>query len=346
MPHKIKILLYPIAMIYGLVMRLRNHLYNTGHKKEISFNVMTIGVGNLAMGGTGKTPLTEYLIKTLKHKYKIAVLSRGYGRSLSGIRMADKDATVRTIGDEPMQVFRKFGDEVVVAVGENRLLAIPQILQENPDINLVILDDIYQHRKVKPALNLLLTSYSSPFYFDFIFPAGWLREPRHSARRADAVIVTKCPPGMEDGEMQKIKKSIAVYSSAPVLFSSLQYGKPLPFGSAAETGDCVVLISAIANNSLFVDHCFSQHKVVRHFAFEDHHFYSEREVRSIIEFAKKSGASLLTTEKDMVKLIEYRTVIENSPWFYLPVDTYFMKDEGILHGMILKKYSTLNSHQN
>ena len=216
---------------------------------------MTIGVGNLVMGGTGKTPLTEYLIRTLKDRYKIAVLSRGYGRSSTGFKILSKGDTVKSIGDEPMQVYRKYGDEVIVAVGENRLLAIPQILQENEKLNLIILDDIYQHRKVKPSFNILLTNYESPFYFDFIFPAGWLREPRRGARRADAIIVNKCPSKIERPEMERVRNSIKEYSDAPVFFTSVTYRKPISMVGSAVLKDKIVLVSAIANNYLFRNYC-------------------------------------------------------------------------------------------
>jgi tetraacyldisaccharide 4'-kinase len=333
-------------MVYGLIMRLRNHLYNIGYKKEISFDVMTIGVGNLVMGGTGKTPLAEYLIRLLREKFKIAVLSRGYGRSSSGVKMVGLHDTVRSVGDEPMQVFKKFRNDAVVAVGENRLLAIPEILQAHPEVNMIVLDDIYQHRKVKPTLNLLLTNFASPFYFDWIFPAGWLREPRLGARRADAIIVTKCPAKITIDEMEVVKKSIRAYSPAPIFFTSLKYDKPVPFGSGVDVGGSVVLVSAIANNYLFRNHCSSVFNVIKHFAFEDHHNCTDQELQSITNLARSNGASIVTTEKDMVKLIERQAGIADSPWFYLPVSIFFLQGEPDFYGMILEKASTLHSRQN
>lgn len=333
-------------MVYALVMRLRNHLYDIGYKKEISFDVMTIGVGNLVMGGSGKTPLTEYLIMLLKDKFKIAVLSRGFGRSTSWIRMVTTEETVRSVGDEPIQVFRKFASDVIVAVGANRLIAIPQILQENPEVDLIVLDDIYQHRKVKPTLNLLLTNFSSPFYFDFVFPAGWLREPRRGARRADAVLVSKCPSKMTQEDMNRFKQSIKKYSEAPVFFTSVKYEDPVPFGDATKMDSPIVLVSAIANNYLFRDYCSSEYTVIKHFTFEDHHYYTEQEVQNISEFARSKNASIITTEKDMVKLIDHKQIIGTASWFYLPVSVYFLNDEKDFHGMILAKARALHSRQN
>jgi tetraacyldisaccharide 4'-kinase len=335
--QRLKILLYPIAILYGLVVRLRNHLYDIGYKKEIEFEVMTIGVGNLAMGGTGKTPMTEYLIQLLRDKFKIAVLSRGYGRSSSGIKTLGKMDSVRVVGDEPMQVFRKFGNDVVVTVAENRLLAIPHILHNNPNVNLIILDDVYQHRQVKPAINLLLTNYQSPFYFDLIFPAGWLREPRLGAERADAIIVSKCDDDMKPDEKEVVKSSIRKYSTAPIFFSGLKYDEPVAMSSVAEFRNPVVVVSAIANNYLFGNYCSSVFDVKKHFTFGDHHFYTESEIRSINEFAASHKASLVTTEKDMVKLVEMKANLGVAPWFYLPMHIYLLSDETTFHGMILEK---------
>jgi tetraacyldisaccharide 4'-kinase len=344
--HRLKILLYPLALIYALVVRLRNHLYNIGYKKEISFQVMTIGVGNLVMGGSGKTPMTEYLIRMLKDQFKIAVLSRGYGRQSTGIKLLTDADTVRQVGDEPMQVFRKFSDSITVAVGENRLLAIPQILTERPETDLVILDDVFQHRKVKPTVNLLLTTHESPFYFDFIFPAGWLREPRHGARRADAIIVTKCPRNLTKDSMDVMRTSIARYSQAPVFFTALQYEEPIAFGLPGSMAGPVVLVSAIANNYLFKNYCAMRFEVARHFTFEDHHFCTEVELQEITAYAKARNASIITTEKDMVKLREHSAIIAQASWFYMPVQIVFLNGEADFRGMILEKSRALQSSQN
>jgi tetraacyldisaccharide 4'-kinase len=335
--HRLKILLFPFAILYGLVMRLRNHLYNIGYRKEISFDVMTIGVGNLAMGGTGKTPLSEYLIKRFKDQFHIAVLSRGYGRKTFGIKIATKEDTIHSIGDEPLQVFKKFGEEIVIAVGENRLLAIPQILQERPEINMIILDDVYQHRKVKPTVNLLLTNYASPFYFDFIFPVGWLREPRQSARRADAIVVSKCDDDMKAEERERVRNSIRKYSQAPIFFTGLKYGRPIPFGSSKEFKKIVVVVSAIANNYLFGNYCASAFEVVHHTRFEDHHYFSDADLQPIIQLAIEKNASIVTTEKDMVKLMERKNQVSNAPWFYVPIESYFLDGEEDFNKLILEK---------
>jgi tetraacyldisaccharide 4'-kinase len=208
------------------------------------------------------------------------------------------------------------------------------------------LDDVYQHRKVKPALNLLLTTHDSPFYFDLIFPAGWLREPRRGARRADAIVVTKCPSKMTMDEMHIMKASIAKYSNAPVYFTALQYDAPIAFGQEQHVSNKVVLLSAIANNYLFKNYCSEHFSVVKHVTFEDHHFYTEAELRSIIAFAKTQNASILTTEKDMVKLKEHAALVEQAPLFFMPMRIVFLNGEADFHGMILAKAQALKSQQN
>jgi tetraacyldisaccharide 4'-kinase len=250
------------------------------------------------------------------------------------------------VGDEPMQMFRKFDTSVTIAVGENRLLAIPQILNERPETDLVILDDVFQHRKVKPTVNLLLTTHESPFYFDFIFPAGWLREPRRGARRADAIIVTKCPRNLAKDSMDVMRTSIAKYSNAPIFFTTLQYEEPIAFGQPGSITGPVVLVSAIANNYLFKNYCAMRFDVARHFAFEDHHFCTEAELREITAYAKTRNASIITTEKDMVKLREHSAIIAQTPWFYMPVQIVFLNGEEDFRGMILEKSRALQSSQN
>lgn len=327
-------------------MRLRNHLYNIGYKKEFSFDVFTIGVGNLVMGGTGKTPMTEYLIRRFHSQFKMAVLSRGYGRRTSGFKISNEVDTAWSIGDEPLQIYRKFGRSVVVAVGENRLMSIPEILHRYPTVDFVVMDDSFQHRRVKPAVNLLLTNYSTPFYFDSVFPVGWLREPRAGARRADAIIVNKCPDSLEAQEMETFKRCIARFSKAPVFFSSLKYDEPIAFGSAHKIADTIVLVSALANNYLFGNYCATVFQVVKHFEFPDHHFYTPEEIDSIIQWAKERGASIVTTEKDMVKLVEGGQSIAQSPWFYLPINIVFLEREEEFHGIILDKANAMQSTKN
>lgn len=337
MARYFKLLLYPLALLYALVVRFRNHLYNIGFKKEIEFEVPVISIGNLVMGGTGKTPMSEFLIRKFSSHFNIAVLSRGYGRTSIGFKILTAQDTAKSVGDEPLQVFRKFGGKVTVAVGESRLLAIPQILIEKPEINLILLDDAYQHRKVKPLFNILLTNFDSPFYNDFIFPSGWLREPRRGARRASAIVVTKCPPDLNTETRQTMQANIARHSQAPVFFATLGYETPVPFGNSAHLQKEVVVISAVANNFQFGNYCKAQFQVHQHFAFADHHYYSNAELQAVVIRANELNASILTTEKDMVRILESDKNILNAPWFYVPVAHQLLEGEVTFCGMILDK---------
>lgn len=225
-----KILLYPLSVLYDAVTRFRNHLYNIRYKPRIHFETMVISVGNLAVGGTGKTPMVEYLIQLLKDQYKLATLSRGYGRKTKGFHFLNQEDTAEKVGDEPLQFFKKFGTEVVITVGEERALAIPEILFHHEETEIILLDDAFQHRKVDRDLNILLTAYASPFFADIILPAGRLREARKEAARADMVVVTKCPENLSETEQQHFKTRIKQYTvpEVPIFFSSIKYEVPVP----------------------------------------------------------------------------------------------------------------------
>jgi tetraacyldisaccharide 4'-kinase len=192
----LRILLLPVAWLYEGITRLRNWLYDKGYKKSTSFPLPVISVGNLTVGGTGKTPHVEYLVRLLKDQRQLVTLSRGYGRQTKGFLIADEQANAATIGDEPMQFYQKFGHQIKVAVGEKRVPAIEQILRLYPKTEIILLDDAFQHRAVRPCFSILLSDYHRPFYTDFVLPAGRLRESRKGAGRADAVIFSKCPQNL------------------------------------------------------------------------------------------------------------------------------------------------------
>ena len=326
----LRILLYPMAMAYNFVTGLRNRLYDRGLKPSVSFELPVINVGNLTVGGTGKTPLIEYLIRLLAPNHKVATLSRGYGRTTTGFRVAGPADSAATLGDEPMQFYQKYGDRVTVAVGEERALAISNILQDHSDTEIILLDDAYQHRKVRPSLNILLSDYNRPFYDDLLLPAGRLRESRQGAARADVVIVTKCPPEISDDEMMDIDQQVRRYVEKPVFFTHIRYGNPTPFtGSARKLGDEMVLITGIANAKPLVHHLKQAFNLVKHFDFTDHHTYKASDLE---DFARALNAhpqaSFLTTEKDKVKLAapSFREAIEKIPLFYLPIEVEFIKN--------------------
>ncbi len=327
----LRILLYPFALIFDVITRVRNYLYDIGQKPSFSFEVPVLSVGNLNVGGSGKTPMVEYLIRLLQSGGRIATLSRGYGRTTRGVRFASDEESATTIGDEPFQLYRKFGSRVLITVGEDRAFAIPHILHQQPETKTVILDDAFQHRPVKPHLSILLTDFARPFYADWILPTGMLRESRHGAGRADIIVVTRCPKELEETSMKHVTGSIARYAPGkPVFFAALSYGEVAAFGNSAKVSDHVVIISGLANAKPFEEYIRSKYTVVRHFEFRDHHRYTAREIRSIAEYCKNGAkpVSLVTTEKDMVRLLDVglRPLIEMMPWFYVPVEMRFVKN--------------------
>ncbi|HEY5692336.1 MAG TPA: tetraacyldisaccharide 4'-kinase, partial [Cyclobacteriaceae bacterium] len=301
------VLLYPFAVLFRIATGIRNHLYSIGYKRSFQFGVPVISVGNLSLGGSGKTPAIEYLIRLLRNREKIATLSRGYGRRTKGLRFATEADNVESLGDEPYQFYRKFGKEVQVVVGEDRAFAIPNILHGFEQTSILLLDDAYQHRSVRPHLNILLTDYAKPFYEDYLIPMGRLREGRVGAMRADIIIITKCPEYL-DAESQKIiKEKVDKFAySKPVFFSYIQYGSPVSFFDPQEKMKSkVVLLSGIAKAKPLLSYIKGNFELVKHFGFRDHHMYTLNELAQVKKFiqAQPDPVSLITTEKDMVRLL-------------------------------------------
>lgn len=332
----LRLLLYPFALLFDAITSIRNRLYETGVQRSTRFEVPVIGVGNLSVGGTGKTPMVEYLIRLLSPKMKVATLSRGYKRKSSGIRIADSKDDASTIGDEPFQYFTKFGDTVVVAVGEERVMAIPYILHEYPDTGVVLLDDAFQHRRVRPAFQILLTDYNNLFTNDFLLPAGNLREAKRGANRADVVVVTKCPPHITDDEMMEIEGAIRRYSSRPVFFSGICYRNLVPVTEHAPyRPEKVVLVTGIANPAPMADYLRQSHQIVRHFSFSDHHAYTADELRSICDAAARLQAIVVTTEKDIVRMDVSVFKSASASLYYLPIEIELLKSGKDFDEMVL-----------
>ena len=327
-------LFFPISFIYGAIIWFRNWLFDKNILKSTSFNFPLICVGNLAVGGTGKTPMAEYLIRLLKNDFITATLSRGYKRKTKGFGIANENTTALEIGDEPMQFHKKFPD-VTVAVGEERLVAIPQLLQEKPDTEVIILDDAFQHRSVKAGLNILLTEYKDLYTRDFLMPAGDLRDVRHSAKRAEIIIVTKCKPDLSVEEKDAIIEELNPTAAQTVYFTRIQYTTPYHLFSKKEnnfSGSAdILLVCGIANpNPLkeFLTRHVHSYDMLR---YADHHIFDSddlKEIKKQFGKIKSSEKRILTTEKDGVRMQKFETELADFPIYVIPIQHSFLFDEG------------------
>ena len=332
----LKLLLLPVALLYGIAVACRNWLYNSGILPSAEFNRAVIVIGNLAAGGTGKTPMTEYLIRLLQEKFPLATLSRGYKRHTQGFIIADKDSTSFQIGDEPLQFKKKFPD-LIVSVDENRKQGIQKLLEKFPQLKVILLDDAFQHRRVKPGLSLLLTDYGRIFYDDFLLPAGTLREWRAGKKRADIIIVTKCPDNLTPVEKRILHKKISPEAHQHVLFSHIKYGAPVPvFASPSpsrlpERGPAI-LLTGISNPLPLYDHLKAKGMDVISHSYPDHHEFTIVEVNKVVEaFKNISGdnKAIITTEKDAMRLDKpgLVEVLGKLPVYYVPIETMFDEKE-------------------
>jgi tetraacyldisaccharide 4'-kinase len=332
--------LLPFSYLYAGIMHTRNWLYDAGVLPSSAFRVPVINVGNLTVGGTGKTPHVEYLVRLLAPR-KTAILSRGYKRQTTGFVLADAQASAATIGDEPFQYYQEFKD-ITVAVCEDRVAGIRQLLHLFPDTAVILLDDAFQHRPVQAHWNILLTDYNRLFFQDAVLPAGRLREGRQGARRSDMVVVSKCPAGLEPEIRNHISQQIHRYTKpgVPVFFSHYQYREAVAFGSAATCNPDIVLLTGIARPETLVQHLTRQgFRIIRHFNFQDHHAYTQQDIQEISNFAASAGpVSLLTTQKDWTKLLDpaLREQVRSLPFFYLPIRVAFEWDQDVFDELILQ----------
>jgi tetraacyldisaccharide 4'-kinase len=331
-------LLFPLAVLYDAATSVRNRLYDLSIRPSASFDIPVISVGNLAVGGTGKTPMVEHLIRLLSKNYNVATLSRGYGRKTSGFRIAGDMDAADSIGDEPFQFYTKFGNKVKVTVGEERALAITNILQEFPDVNTILLDDAFQHRRVNPTFQILLTVYGNLFFDDWLLPAGRLRESKAGAKRSDVIVVTKCPERLSEDEMMVIEHKIHRYTNKPVFFTTIHYGAPIALNNVSSTLDKkVVLVSGLANADHLSTYLKTNFELVHHFEFSDHHRYRDTELHEVVALAKKENAQIVTSEKDAVKLKDSRFAkhMQQASWFYIPIEIGFIKSGRDFDAMVL-----------
>lgn len=331
--------LAPLAFLYGIATRFRNYLFNIGYSRSFNYQIMVIAVGNLSVGGTGKSPMTEYLIRLLHKAYALSTLSRGYKRKSKGFLFADKYTTVAEIGDEPYQMYLKYGKVAKIAVGEERAIAIPNILLEHPETQIVIMDDGYQHRSVNPDLSILLSDYSYPFYEDHLLPWGRLREAKIGAKRAQAVLITKCPELINDDEMTRIKGRVRHHAGQdmPVFFSKIIYSRPRSLtDNSSPEANRFVAFAGLANNERFNSYVNSNYEVLETIDYPDHHAYSEADIEELVEKAEEAKASLITTEKDIVKFRDKKLakLFGRMKLYYLSIEHQFINSGNVFDDLV------------
>lgn len=328
----LRVLLFPFAILYGWITSIRNILFNKGILKSTSFDIPIIAVGNLSVGGTGKTPQIEYLIRLLSENYKVATLSRGYKRKSTGFILADHSATAEIIGDEPFQYYKKF-PKIRVAVDANRTNGIQKLLNQINPPEIILLDDAYQHRKVKADLYILLTAYNDLYSDDFMLPTGNLRESRSGAKRAKIVIVTKCPPTLSLDEKNKIKVKLKLNSNQQLFFNSINYDDAV-FSATDQIAVSEiqitdkVLLAGIAKPEPFFNYLRKDNDEV--LKFSDHHHFSQSEIEEIKTIAKNK--LIITTEKDYVRIADK---FPKEQLFYLPIQSSFLAESFAFDEIIL-----------
>ena len=329
--QKVRLLLLPFSWIYGIITFVRNLFFDSGIFSTYIIPKKSICVGNLSVGGTGKTPHVAYLAQLLKNETKLSILSRGYGRKSKGFVLATSTTKVSEIGDEPMLYFKRFNSTLNVTVCERRKTGIENILELFPKNEIILLDDAFQHRAVKAGLNLLLTDFNSLFSKDFVLPAGNLREFRLGKKRADIIIVTKSPAELNQETKSKICNELG-FPSEKVFFSSIKYGDLIPFSeNPPETLENVLLITGIANPTPLYNYLNNKYKVEL-LSFSDHHEFTLEDIKLIQQkfdtFAQQNKA-IITTEKDYVRLENslHKDIILRLPWYYQSIDVEIDKKE-------------------
>ncbi|MBI4931353.1 MAG: tetraacyldisaccharide 4'-kinase [Bacteroidetes bacterium] len=343
----LKFLLFPFAFLYGAVIFFRNLVYDLGIFPVKEFETGIIVIGNLSVGGTGKSPMTEYLIRLLKEKFPLATLSRGYKRHTTGFLIAENDSTSFQIGDEPLQFKKKFPD-VIVSVDENRKHGIKKLLSQFPELKVILLDDGFQHRRVKAGLSILLSDYEKMFYDDFLLPVGSLREWRAGKKRADIIIVTKCPDNLSPVEKRIILKKINPEPHQQALFSHVRYGEikpilnpspregldtqsPFPLGRDGD-GLAVILLTGVSNPKPLEDYLKDKVQNIIPIHYPDHHEYTILEVTQLAErfnSITSQNKIIITTEKDAMRLDKLGLVeiIGKLPVYYIPIEVTFDEKE-------------------
>jgi tetraacyldisaccharide 4'-kinase len=316
----ISFFLFPLALIYGIVVYVRNFLYDIQFFKSKKSSIPSIVVGNLSMGGSGKTPMMLWLYSHLKDQKKIAFLSRGYGRNTKGFRQVNEMSTSDEVGDEPLLLYSKT-QNTLTFVCEDRILGIDRIHSLYPEVEYVLLDDAFQHRKLNADKYLLITEYNAPFFEDFYFPMGNLRDAKNQAKRADIIIISKCPDSLQDTEKEIFIKKINPLPHQSVFFATIEYEllkDVFENNNASFPEDCIV-VSGIANPKLFTEAVSKKTKLIKHFNYPDHHPFSNKDIDSWSNFS--DCKTIITTEKDAIRLLEHKDYLEskNLKLYSLPI---------------------------
>lgn len=330
------IFLYPLSIIWRLITDFRNHLYNSGILKSYKFNVPVICIGNITVGGTGKTPHSEYLIDLLKDNFKVTLLSRGYRRHTRGFQIAGPESNYRDIGDEPFQISRKFPG-ITVAVDRNRVNGIEKILETKPETDVIILDDGYQHRRITPGLSILLSDFGRLMFRDHLLPYGNLRESIRNINRADIILITKTPTALSEEDQKLIEAETGKLPRQKLFFTTFRYKEPVPVFAKAdrnsqisvnhETG--IVLVTGVADPEPLFDHLQTRYKEIIQMPFGDHHDYKEKDIENIRiawHSLRSNRKYVFTTEKDAVRLREFIYIAEPlmSSFYYIPIEIEFL----------------------
>jgi tetraacyldisaccharide 4'-kinase len=337
MLKRLNILLAPIALIYGLIVKIRNLLFDCKILKSVSFDKPIICVGNLTVGGTGKTPHVEYLIKLLSTKFNVATLSRGYGRKTKGFRYASTTSGAFEVGDEPLQIKTKY-PSIQVAVDANRVNGITRLIKENKKLDLIILDDAFQHRYVKPGLSILLIDYNRPITSDFFLPMGRLRDSLSEKRRADIVVVTKCPLNLCRESKESMVSKLKLKPSQSIYFTTITYGTPIPifkeFGTNLELnkGKEIFALAGIADPTFFFSYLENKSNLIEKHTFPDHYSFTKKQIYSIFDvYLKNRGINkaIVTTEKDATRLRGILSLDAEfmKALFYIPIEVEFLDNQ-------------------
>ncbi len=318
------ILLWPVGLLYGCIMALRNFLYFMGILKSKKYSLPVIGIGNLSTGGTGKTPHTEYILNLLKDN--TAVVSRGYGRTTKGVLEVQIGMPASDTGDEPLMLKTNHPNTPLV-LGERRTEAIDFLLNKYPETSAVLLDDAFQHRSVSPSVNILLTEFGNLFTHDYVLPAGNLREFRTGANRADAVVVTKCPQDLNEKAKQQLTNNIQLYTSAKVFFSAIEYGELQP-SNGSNTPDSCILLTGIANPQPMVEYISATSHIAKHYRFPDHHTFSVNELKEVLNYSTEKRLPIITTSKDLMRLNSphLKPLTDKMSLYTLPIKVKFLDD--------------------